>query len=178
MTMYSSTKGKCKIRILSWCTMTVLFQFVYSKLCDEYGSKLVLSHEQCQKKFDRCYSQSLVVRNQTNITLLINGLSFNVDTSQSSKKSTIKQFCRVIASLCLIDFDQNKNDYEKYDGMSEDDIVRSQYKLLPFPPVTEEKLKQEEKFYIENRFKMYHNSYVLDLESLNHFLYRGQNDFR
>ena len=107
----------------------------------------------------------------------MNELTANVDTSQSSNWTT-KEFCKAVTSLSLIDVNQYKNDYEKYDGMSEDDIVRSQYKLLPFPPVTKEELKKEEKFYTEYSFKIYHNTYVLDLESLNHYLYRGQNDFR
>ena len=90
----------------------------------------------------------------------------------------MKECCKTFISLSLIDFDQNKDDFKKYDGKSEDDIVRNQYKLLPYPPVSEEQLKKEEQFYLENRNRMYHNYNILDLESLNHHLYRGQNDFR
>ena len=169
--------GKFKIRNSIWCIMTMLFQFLFCEVCDEKTSKSASTDEQCQEKYDWFYSQSFVIKNKISISLLMNELTANVDTSQSSNWTT-KEFCKAVTSLSLIDVNQYKNDYEKYDGMSEDDIVRSQYKLLPFPPVTKEELKKEEKFYTEYSFKIYHNTYVLDLESLNHYLYRGQNDFR
>ena len=177
MTSFSNIMGKCLFRNIIWYIMTVLFQFLLCEVCDENRSKLSSTLEQCQIIYDCLYSQNFVITNQTNIPLLINDFSINVDSSQRSN-CTIKEFCKALTSLSLIHFDQNKNDYEKYDGMSEDDIVRGQYKLLPYPPVPEQELKQEEKFYSENSFKMYHNIHVLDLESLNHYLYRGQNDFR
>ena len=177
MREYSNIMAKCTIQNILWCNMTVLFQFLLCEFCDENRSKLVSTHEQYQIRYDWLYSQNFVIRNQTNVPLIINDFSFDVYKSQRSN-FTIKEICKAMTSVRVIHVDHKQNDYEKYDGMSEDDIVRGQYKSLPYPPVPEEELKQEEKFYTENSFRMYHKIHVLDLESVNHYLYRGQNDFR
>ena len=58
------------------------------------------------------------------------------------------------------------------------DAVVKQYLSLPFPPVPMEDLTREKQHYIDGIKKLPYEAYpTIDLEYLNHFLYKGGNDF-
>lgn len=75
-----------------------------------------------------------------------------------------------------------------YDTLTQDDIVRNQYLTLPYPAITPEELKVEKKYYDkkessvtaygELRTAPFRVSPGLTLEAINHFLFRGKNNFR
>ena len=77
---------------------------------------------------------------------------------------------------------------EGYDTLSESDVVRIQYSKLPYPPVTDQSLAKEKMYYDDNinpikaygamRNKPYFVSYGTTLEAINHFLFKGKNNFR
>ena len=77
---------------------------------------------------------------------------------------------------------------EGYDTLSESDIVRIQYSKLPYPPVTDQSLAKEKMYYDDNinpikaygamQNKPYFVSYGTTLEAVNHFLFKGKNNFR
>ena len=65
------------------------------------------------------------------------------------------------------------------DTLSQDDIVRNQYSSLPYPAVSKRELAVESQYY-KNKQKTtpYNMIFAFTLESLNHYLYKGQNQFR
>ena len=70
-----------------------------------------------------------------------------------------------------------------YDFLTQDDIVRKQYSLLPFPPVSKHDLAIESMYYSKrnignNLVKPFTAVTAFTLESLNHFLFAGRNNFR
>ena len=70
-----------------------------------------------------------------------------------------------------------------YDFLTQDDIVRKQYSLLPFPPVSKHDLAIESMYYSRrkignNLVKPFTAVTAFTLESLNHFLFAGRNNFR
>ena len=87
---------------------------------------------------------------------------------------------------CIDSYHQNDiiNEYVSdspgyLDTLSQDDIVRNQYLLLPYPAVTQHSLALEQNHYNSSkRNKPFNTYYSMALESINHFLYKGSNDFR
>lgn len=70
------------------------------------------------------------------------------------------------------------NGLRNWDTVTEDDTVRKQYTLLPYPIVTEGEYLLEKKYYdTRQEIEPYTMHPPLVLESLNHFLYNGANDF-
>ena len=65
------------------------------------------------------------------------------------------------------------------DTLTQDDIVRNQYSSLPYPAVSKRELAVESQYY-KNKQKTtpYNMIFAFTLESLNHYLYKGQNKFR
>ena len=66
------------------------------------------------------------------------------------------------------------------DTISQDDIVRNQYSLLPYPAVRKDRFFHEQKYYTHEQSqnnRPYSISHALVLEHLNHFLFKGRNDF-
>ena len=75
------------------------------------------------------------------------------------------------------------NPHRYYDFLTQDDIVRKQYSLLPFPPVSKHDLAIENMYYSQrkignNLVKPFSVVTAFTLESLNHFLFAGRNNFR
>lgn len=71
----------------------------------------------------------------------------------------------------------------QYDTLTQSDIVRNQYMTLPYPAVSEEKLKHEKIYYdtvyqTAMRKVPYTIHYGISFEALNHYLYKGRNTFR
>ena len=66
-----------------------------------------------------------------------------------------------------------------YDTLTQDDKVRNQYLSLPYPSVSKRELTAEWQYY-KNRQNTtpYNEFYAFTLESLNHYLYKGENNFR
>ena len=71
---------------------------------------------------------------------------------------------------------ENIHEFEKYDMLSADDIVRDQYNAMPYPPVTEQELLQAKNHYAE-RQSILKLSYSSALEAINHYLYQGNTNF-
>ena len=76
--------------------------------------------------------------------------------------------------------EQHSNLYQNGDTITQNDIVRSQYELLPYPTVTKERIEALRKHYgdedkRDNPFARVPGS---DLETINHYLFKGTNDFR
>ena len=72
------------------------------------------------------------------------------------------------------------NSYQNGDTITQNDIVRSQYELLPYPTVTKERIEALRKHYgdenkRDNPFARVPGS---DLETINHYLFKGTNNFR
>ena len=108
-------------------------------------------------------------------------LYFNVPIPSKGTRSI---FCDSVSSVKWIGLEQDIDEKEKYDTLSEDDIVRSQYKSFPYPPVKEKLLFREERHYsnttlqLNNKTKLWGIFYSMHLESLNHYLYKGRNHFK
>ena len=89
--------------------------------------------------------------------------------------------------LNTTNFPKDTDYVEGYDTLSESDVVRIQYSKLPYPPVTEQSLAKEKMYYDDNinpikaygamRNKPYFVSYGTTLEAVNHFLFKGKNNF-
>ena len=78
---------------------------------------------------------------------------------------------------------KNLRPHRYYDFLTQDDIVRKQYSLLPFPPVSKHDLAIENMYYSKrkignNLVKPFTAVTAFTLESLNHFLFAGRNNFR
>ena len=58
-------------------------------------------------------------------------------------------------------------------------MVTRQYEALPYPPVSNDDIKKEEEFYRnDQQSKLMYSYPTITLENLNHFLFRGNEDFR
>ena len=65
------------------------------------------------------------------------------------------------------------------DTLTQDDIVRNQYSYLPYPAVSKRNLAGELQHYKNKRNATLYNIIpAFTLESLNHYLYQGRNDFK
>ena len=76
-------------------------------------------------------------------------------------------------------FDRDASKY--LDTLSHDDIVRNQYRLLPYPAVSPDMIANEKHYYhhsSDSWKKPYHFVFADALESINHFLFKGSNNFR
>ena len=65
------------------------------------------------------------------------------------------------------------------DTLTQNDIVRRQYELLPYPTVTKESIEALKKHYYNEDTRDDPLSRVpgSDLETINHYLFKGRNDF-
>ena len=64
------------------------------------------------------------------------------------------------------------------DTVGQDDAIRTQYSLLPYPPVLEEDfLRQQSHYNSDLRNIPYIFYFQIALENINHFLYNGGNAF-
>ena len=64
------------------------------------------------------------------------------------------------------------------DTLTQDDIVRNQYLTLPYPAVSYQELEEERQHYIgENKDIPFETYSTFSLDSLNHYLYNGENHF-
>ena len=64
------------------------------------------------------------------------------------------------------------------DTLTQDDIVRSQYLTLPYPAVSYQELEEERQHYIgKKKDTPFKTHFTFSLDSLNHYLYNGENQF-
>ena len=85
--------------------------------------------------------------------------------------------------LCTFAFtliNQNQSDETMdSDTLTQDDIVRNQYSSLPYPAVSKRELAAELQYYKNTQNTTPYNMiFAFTLESLNHYLYKGENNFR
>ena len=82
-------------------------------------------------------------------------------------------------SICIEIQPTNLNSETYVDTITQDDRVRQQYALLPYPPVTESYIQRMKIYYDEDvRNIPFTISPGITLENINHFLYRGRNLFK
>ena len=76
--------------------------------------------------------------------------------------------------------DKNQSDETRLsDTLTQYDIVRNQYSSLPYPAVSKRGLAVESQYYKNKQNTIpYKMIFAFTLESLNHYLYKGQNQFR
>ena len=77
---------------------------------------------------------------------------------------------------------------ETFDTLTNNDVVRNQYSNLPYPAVTFEELNIEKSYYDNMQWpvkaygklrnKPFRVTPGITLEAINHYLFRGKNDFR
>ena len=69
--------------------------------------------------------------------------------------------------------------FQNGDTLTQNDIVRHQYELLPYPPVTKESIEAIREHYYDEDKRKDPLSRVpgSDLETINHYLFKGRNDF-
>ena len=79
----------------------------------------------------------------------------------------------------MMPVNKQKENSALYDTIGYEDIVRMQYQMLPYPRVEPWQLYAEQNYYNQRKGTRPFTSYpFLSLESINHFLFRGANDFR
>ena len=157
--------------------LTSFFAFVICLIGDDVKDRYNLTPFSIDDKQYSSVIPSNVIKEHTLILHHLNNHSSNFDaltTSNGQKNGS----CQFFKTTTEIESQRNIKEYEKYDDISEDDIVRSQYKLLPYPPVAEEQLLEEKDFYKRTISKTFESYYQLNLESLNHYLYNGRNEFK
>ena len=158
---------------LSTSVLTFLFQLTY---CVEFEIQLIkFSNEyfnEYQYDLNRTENQ---YDNQEAFTPTQNTLSLNRSVLPFVAK---KNYCIHLAKSSDTSAKKHRSEFASYDVLSDDDVVRNQYKFLPYPSVSEKELLLEEAYYQWNMSQPYviHNSW--NLESLNHYLFNGKNDFK
>ena len=76
-------------------------------------------------------------------------------------------------------FSSSVNKIHIGDTIPQNDLVTRQYEALPYPPVTNADIAEEEEFYRNNQqSNPMITSHHLTLENLNHFLFGGNENFR
>ena len=109
------------------------------------------------------------------------GIVFSKSFRQQTKRVQIDpNFCvnnNIIQNKHLNEHETNITNY--LDTVSPEDLVKHQYSVLPYPPVSSDDIALEKLHYNGNKSELPYLIYpVLSLEPLNHFLYKGNNDFR
>ena len=86
------------------------------------------------------------------------------------------RLCKFVFTLIT----QNQSDETTgSDTLTQDDIVRNQYSSLPYPAVSKRELAAELQHYKNTQNTTPYNTiFAFTLESLNHYLYKGENNFR
>ena len=111
-------------------------------------------------------------------------ITYNITIARNI--STVTSYLEEHVSICIKDYyrDDIRSKIEAFffgysDTLTQDDIVQNQYSLLPYPAVSQESLTTEQYYYTSNRGNEPLRvvfSYIL--ENINHFLFKGNNDFR
>ena len=104
-----------------------------------------------------------------------NNISQRVLNDVSQKNERERDSCSRKLSK-IINHGEHTHEFEKYDILSADDIVRDQYNAMPYPPVTDEELLRDQNHYAEHE-SIFELSYSSALEALNHYLYQGNRNF-
>ena len=97
---------------------------------------------------------------------------------QRNHNSTFGQHC--CFSMYYNNKITDKYDYPQYSDITpQDDIVQQQYLTLPYPPVHQSDILNEQIYYSGSEPTKPLNIYdAFTLENVNHFLFKGSNDFR
>ena len=71
-----------------------------------------------------------------------------------------------------------KDEIKHGDSTKVNDLVREQYEKLPYPGVSQKYISEEEEYYKNNGETVKHMSPTDTLENFNHYLHRGNENFR
>ena len=98
--------------------------------------------------------------------IFLNIKQFTIDKQYDKRENTV---CR-----------NNKHITTVENDIAYEDYVQKQYKMLPYPPVTNAQLLYEEKFYKTTATHKLAQITLIDndLETINHFLFQGKENFR
>ena len=151
--MYSVIRGF--IYIVSYIFITFLVTHTMSIEINDFNWKLELD-----TRFEELNQNHYHFDNKTNES------NFNIHThacSEIQNRNSEASEDKVVDDL---------------DTLSQDDIVRKQYALLPYPAVSHQDIERLRRHYNSNNrhvpfFVAPHN----ELDVVNHFLYKGRNDF-
>ena len=149
------------IETLSWTWLGRNVSMVSAKLLNESNCGFILKNT-AHPLIHRSHEAD----SSSDFTLRINSLKH----LQSVK-------CNDLNTQESIEDTENESNFAQYDSISTDDIVRKQYKMLPYPPVPEEKLLKERQHYMKKNYP-FSIFYEMVLESLNYYLYKGNAKFR
>ena len=134
-----------------------------------------------------------VLENQFEIKARVLSTYGNVRNENSNQKRNIfaidyfeqdwNRPFKMNSKLCTFAFtliNKTKSDETRLsDTLTQDDIVRNQYSSLPYPAVSKRELAAESQYYKNKQNTTPYNMiFAFTLESLNHYLYKGQNKFR
>ena len=161
---------------VSFCTYYVSFIFftmhVFANLSD-----ISYKNHNTQETF---IANSHIGAHLNNMPDLLLGLTNKLHTNKT-QTSRIKRNVCINSQSENVDLEEyNVNSVRYVDTLTQDDIVREQYALLPYPPVTESYIQNMKLHYngdVRN-IPSYINIPVIVLEHINHFLYKGRNNFK
>ena len=158
---------------LGTSVLTFLFQLTY---CVKFEEHLIeLSSEYLHAVQYHLKSSENHNDNQEAFAITQNKLSINRSVFPTV---AIRNYCMHLAKSSDSDAKEYRSEFPSYDVISDDDVVRNQYKALPYPSVSEEELLREEAYYKRKTSDPYVMYYSWNLENLNHYLFEGKNDFK
>ena len=112
------------------------------------------------------------------LNLFFQILNFHLSRSEVEFRRTSKYHC---SELIRVNEDElSRQEFQRNgDTITQDDVVREQYTSLPYPEISQDEIIQTYNHY-NGEFKHipYMRPVAENLESLNHFLYEGRNNFR
>ena len=158
---------------LSTSVLTFLFQLTYCVEFEKQLNKFSNGYlNEYQYDLNRTENQN---DNHEAFTFNQNTLSINRSVFPFVAK---KNYCIHLAKSSDTSANKHRTEFASYDVLSDDDVVRNQYKFLPYPSVSEKELLLEEAYYQWNMSQPYVKYNSWNLESLNHYLFNGKNDFK
>ena len=164
--------------ISNWCFYYLLWSMSSVRFVMNISTN-ILSENILQNQFEiegRILSSYGSVRSENSTT------SRNIFAIEYFEQDWNRPF-KMNSRLCTFAFtliNQNQSDETMgSDTLTQDDIVRNQYSYLPYPAVSKRNLAGELQHYKNKRNATLYNIIpAFTLESLNHYLYQGRNDFK
>jgi hypothetical protein len=103
----------------------------------------------------------------------------SVHLNKTKKSETMKNDYRRCQRLTKMVEENNVKSVNIWDTLTHDDIVRKQYSLLPYPAVSDNDILRLRNHYSsQDRHLPLFMAPSESLELLNHFLYKGRNNFK
>ena len=114
------------------------------------------------------------------ISFLVCVLSYCVLTRSDVQALKTSRYSCTEKMIRQHDTIENMSKFENsWDTFTQDDIVKKQYSSLPYPEISQDEILMAHNHY-EGEFKHIpiRRPVAENLESLNHFLYKGENNFK